>query len=495
MRASRVPAQRIARCNEQPVRRDGAWVLYWMIAQRRRRANFALQRAVEWCRELELPLCVLEALRCDYRWASDRLHRFVLDGMRDNATAFADVATYHPYVEPAVGAGKGLLAALAARAAVVVTDEFPCFFLPRMVAAAARRLPVLLEQVDGNGLLPLRAADRPFLRAVDFRRFLQRELAAHLRAFPAVDPLRAALPAPVPLPRAVLRRWPRASRALLQGAPAALRALPVDHDVAPVATPGGAVAAAARLRAFVRRRLGHYGSRSDPDADAASGLSPYLHFGHLSAHEVFAALARRARWTPARLRPGASGKRGWFGMDAPGEAFLDQLVTWRELGYQAHHWAAHRGAGRQGADPADYGSLPEWARRTLAAHAHDPRDHVYRLPAFARAATHDALWNAAQRQLLQQGTIHNYLRMLWGKKVLEWTRHPEEAWAILVELNNRYALDGRNPNSYSGIGWVFGRYDRPWAPQRPVFGAIRFMSSQNTVRKLHLAGWLRQFGG
>ncbi|MBV9109640.1 MAG: deoxyribodipyrimidine photolyase, partial [Gemmatimonadetes bacterium] len=178
---SAVPALRIRAVNDAAARSDGDYVLYWMIASRRTRWSFALQRAVDWCMELRRPLVVLEAIRCDYRWASDRLHAFAIDGMADNAAAFARAGVrHHPYVEPARGAGKGLLEALAARACVVVTDEFPEFFLPRMVAAAGRRLSIRLEAVDGNGLLPLRATAKAHATAFHFRRLLQAELPEHL---------------------------------------------------------------------------------------------------------------------------------------------------------------------------------------------------------------------------------------------------------------------------------------------------------------------------
>jgi len=131
-----------------------------------------------------------------------------------------------------------------------------------------------------------------------------------------------------------------------------------------------------------------------------------------------------------------------------------------------------------------YASLPDWARATLAKHASDPRPHVYSVEKFESAGTHDELWNAAQRQLIEHGEIPNRLRMLWGKKILEWSRTPEEALEIAIHLNNKYALDGRDPNSYTGIFWVFGRYDRPWGPERPIFGLVRYMSSENTARKL-----------
>ncbi|MBK8099354.1 MAG: deoxyribodipyrimidine photolyase [Planctomycetes bacterium] len=481
-----VPADRIQQGNDRPLRRDGEFVLYWMVAARRRRANFGLQRAVELARELDRPLVVLEALRCDYRWASDRLHAFVLQGMRDHVADFADSgALYWPYVEPEPRAGRGLLQALGERACAVVTDRFPTFFLPRMIAVAAARLPVRLELVDSNGLLPLQAAERPFARAVDFRRWLQKHLAPHLQRFPVGDPLRAKLPAAPSMPAAIARRWPAATAALLEGTATALRALPIDHAVPPAPFEGGRVAAGATLRTFLAGRLARYGEeRSDPDADAASGLSPYLHFGHLGAHQVFAALAKAQDWSPLRLRPGSSGQRGWFGMDAAAESFADEFITWRELGYAV---AAQ--------DPAHdrYDGLPTWAQTTLAAHAGDGREHLYDHEQLESASTHDPVWNAAQNELRRTGRMHNYLRMLWGKKVLEWSPTPPHAFARLLELNNRYALDGRNPNSYTGISWVFGRYDRPWAPERPIFGVIRYMSSTNTVKKLRMKEYLTRW--
>jgi deoxyribodipyrimidine photo-lyase len=237
---------------------------------------------------------------------------------------------------------------------------------------------------------------------------------------------------------------------------------------------------------FLDERLMDYSDRRNrPDDAAASGLSPYLHFGHVSPHQVFLELMRRARWTPDDVTPPADGRRsGWWGLASGPEDFLDQLVTWRELGFQ---FCRHR------EDHAEFSSLPDWAKRTLAEHAEDRREHVYTLQEFAAAETHDELWNAAQNQLVREGRIHNYLRMLWGKKILEWTPDPEAALEIMIELNNRYALDGRDPNSYSGIFWVLGRHDRAWGPERPVFGKVRYMSSKNTARKLPVAEYLERY--
>lgn len=466
-----VPTIRITAANARPVRPARDYVLYWMIATRRRRANFGLQRAVERARALGKPLLVFEPLRADYPWASDRFDDFVISGMADNARSFARTPVrYYPYVEPRPGAGKGLLPALARRACLVVTDEFPCFFLPRMVRAAAKAIDVRLEQVDSNGILPLRATDRAFSSAYAFRRHVHAALAEHWTALPERDPLsRVRLPRPPRLPRTLLTRWPPLSRAAL----------------AQRRGSGGASAGRRALRRFLAGGLDRYAAmQRHPDAGATSSLSPWLHFGHLAAHEVFLAVTAREGWTPADLVRRERGRRAGWGLGANAAGFVDQLVTWRELGFNAAAWLPRYDR---------YGSLPDWARKTLAAHASDPRPWRYRRAQLAAADTHDEIWNAAQRQLVTEGRLHNYLRMLWGKKILEWSRSPREALATMVELNNRYALDGRDPNSYSGIFWVLGRYDRPWGPERPIYGTIRYMSSDATRRKLEMDEYLRRF--
>lgn len=480
-----VPETRLTTRNKEPVSGSGEFVLYWMIAYRRVGWNFALQRAADWARTLRKPLLVLEALRCDYRWASDRLHRFVMDGMAENARRLAGKSVaYYPYVEPRPGAGKGLLAALAAHACVVVTDDYPAFMLPRMVAAAAGHLRIRLEQVDSNGLLPLRAADRVFDSAYSFRRFLQRELAEHLLDFPDPDPLAADdLPPPPPLPEEIVGRWPVASPNLFEGNGNVLFDIPIDHAVRPVEMRGGSLAAEEALRRFLKRKLESYEEdRRYPDEEGTSGLSPYMHFGHISAHQVFAELMAREGWTEQRLFPLSTGSRsGWWGVSSAAEAFLDQLVTWRELGFNMC-W--------QREEFDRYEALPQWALSTLRQHAADPRPFLYSTEEFEAAKTHDVVWNAAQTQLLREGGIHNYMRMLWGKKILEWSPSPQDALETMIELNNKYALDGRDPNSYSGIFWVLGRYDRPWGPERPVYGTVRYMSSEATLKKTHAREYL-----
>lgn len=483
-----VPELRIETCNDIPVNPGGDYVLYWMVAFRRTRWNFSLQRAVEWCVELDKPLLVFESLRIGYTWASDRFHRFIMDGMADNEERLKKAGvTYYAYVEPSPDSDKGLLSTLAQRACVIVTDDFPAFFIPRMIQAVSTTLPALLEKVDSNGLLPMRAADQVFTAAQFFRRFLQKELPSHLLQPPEADPLKGKkLKPPVPVPAAVLEKWPPLSPELLRGDPKALSALPVNHQVPSVEQRGGMQEGSRILRNFLADKLSLYPeNRNHPDEEATSGLSPYLHFGHLSVHEIFHRLVEKEDWSPDHL-PGkvTGGRAGWWRMSEAAEAFLDELITWREIGFNMCLLRE---------DYDRYESLPEWALKTLASHARDRRRYLYTLKDFEGASTHDPLWNAAQTQLLREGRIHNYLRMVWGKKILEWTPSPREALAVMIELNNKYALDGRDPNSYSGIMWCLGRYDRAWGPERPIFGKVRYMSSENTIRKVRVGAYLEKY--
>jgi deoxyribodipyrimidine photo-lyase len=460
-----------------------------MTAFRRTRYNFALERAVEHARRLEKPLVILEALRCDYRWASDRFHHFAIQGMADSQKRLAlKPVLYFPYLEPEGGQGKGLLAELANRAAVVVGDDFPSFFLPRMIEAATKQIPVSFELVDSNGILPLRAADKVYLRAVDFRRFLQKTLEPHLNDFPQADPLsRLRLPTLARLPAAITQRWPAADVKRLAHDAGLLSAFPIDHTVGITETKGGERAAQRTLRRFLESKLSRYADdRNQPEEEMTSGLSPYLHWGHLGAHQVFEELMDWDDWTPDQLAAKASGsRRGWWGASENVEAFLDQFITWRELGHNMS-W--------QRADYDRYRSLPNWAQESIELHSEDTREHVYSLKRFEMSETHDELWNAAQRQLVRDGIIHNYLRMLWGKKIYQWSPNAKQALRVMIELNNKYGLDGRNPNSVSGVFWVLGRYDRAWGPERPIFGKVRYMSSENTARKVRVREYMEQYG-
>ena len=296
---AKVPEVRVTACNDEPVRRDGELVVYWMTAQRRLRSNFALEHAIWWANDLERPLLVFEPLRCGYQWASERIHRFILDGMRDHARQLESTkTTYYPYVEDEDGAGQGLLEALAERACVIVADDYPCFFLPRMVAAAAEKVGVCMEKVDSNGLLPLRVPERTYTTAYSFRRGLHKMLPEHLDAFPNASPLRGlrapelaegrALRDPVALAR-------RPAEWLEPGGD--LSALPIDHQVAPV-----------EYRWRPRGWPGAHGGRSSRSAGRLPRRSQQA--GGRRREQLIALPALRTRGAPTRSSRPWPSKRG-----------------------------------------------------------------------------------------------------------------------------------------------------------------------------------------
>ncbi len=373
-------------------------------------------------------------------------------------------------------------------AAVIVTDNFPCFFLPKMVAAAAKKLPCRLESVDSNGIVPIAAHEKDYKAAAHFRRRMQGILRNHLPNMPVAQSLgQRNLPAGATIERQILQNWPPAPAALLEVREDALAALPIDHEVFVVEAEGGAPAAERALKRFVERRIRKYpDDRNHPDIDATSRLSPYLHFGMISAHQIFKAVADAEDWTLTQLSDENKGARaGWWGMSEGSEAFLDQLITWRELGYNT--------CAKQPTTYDKYESLPEWARDTLEHHEADDRPHLYSRTQIENAQTHDPVFNSAMRQMREEGWFHNYLRMLWGKKILEWSPDGRTALNTMETIMNRWSLDGRNPNSYSGYFWTLGRYDRGW-PERAIFGKVRCMTSKSTRRKVDMEDYLQRFG-
>ena len=484
-----VPKSRLRKLNSAPVQGEGEYILYWMTSARRPFDNFGLQHALHQAHKFGKPLVVLEALRIDYQWSSERFHQFVLDGMAVNKSYFdGKNVTYLPYLEREDGAGKGLLEALAQKACAIVTDYFPCFFIPRMIEAAARKVDVSLEQVDSNGALPLFDSPRAFTTAYSFRRHLQKEVLPCLLEMPMDECLAEGSNRPrAPIGRALLERWPMLTSEDLSGNHALSRFnLFTNNHVSRLSYRGGFEEANRAWSFFLDRKIARYHEdRNQPELNIATGLSPYLHFGHVGVHRLLRELFQCERWNPTCTAAKTTGSRaGWWGMGPAAEAFIDQLLTWRELGYtHCHHHLD---------DYEQFETLPSWALTTLEEHESDPRNPSYNLASLEAAETHDPLWNAAQRQLVREGRIHNYLRMLWGKKILEWSEHPRLALHHLIELNNKYSIDGRNPNSYSGIFWTLGRFDRAWGA-RPIFGKVRYMSSENTARKLKVKAYLNQW--
>lgn len=505
---------RVRHANDRPANPDGKYVLYWCQMVRRLRQNHALTYAADLARKWKKPLVVYEGLKLNYPWASARFHQFLLEGMRDNAADAESLGiTYWPFVETPKHPGHGLVHKLAQDSCVLVTDDYPQYIVPAQIRAISQKADVAVHAVDGNCLVPLSRLGPAVSAAAHLRPRIHKLFAEAWGNRAATEPhLTPATKVRVDPP---FPTW---------SIPADLtdfvRGFPIDQTVPPVpGAVGGRVEGERLLAEFVAEKLPRYGdSRNlpdDPTRSSASGLSWHLHYGHLGIQQVCEAVLGK-KWTVDQINPSSRSKADFFGDDPNVNSFLDEAITWRDVGYQWNfaRLAAKRAANaelgtRSWQDPdeipsfnfetADFSPpgktstldlvLPEWAKATLRKHAKDHREHTYSPEEFELAKTHDELWNAAQRELVATGRIHNYLRMLWAKKVLEWSPTADDAYRTLEHLNNKYGIDGRDPNSYTGILWCFGLFDRPWAPERPIFGSVRYMSSENTAKKFKLAGY------
>jgi len=480
---------------------EGDVVVYWMTAARRPHWNHALDHAIHLARDHNLPLVVIECLALQHRWANDRISTFVLQGMIDNRDSFADSGvTYVPYVETKRKEASGLLRGWLHRARACVIDDYPTYYPKHVLNTAIDVKPCEVHVVDSNGFMAMRAQGRDFSTAYSLRRHLHKTIREHMHEFPEAKPLRSTADLPKlangtveavfastntpPTPYEFLWRVAEGGDVGRQ----ALSTLSIDHDVEPVVGKrGGHREGRRRWKEFFSSRLAAYHEmRNHPQERGASGLSPWLHFGHISVHAVLHDLFTHHQWDVSLVNPPNDGRRnGWWGLSEPVEAFLDQIITWRDIGFI--HCAMTE-------NHTEYESLPQWAQTTLEEHATDERPYLYTLEQLESAQTHDPLWNAAQNQLRQEGIIHNYLRMLWGKKILEWSPSPQVAMEWMIALNDRWALDGRDPNSYTGIGWVLGKFDRGWT-ERAVYGKIRCMTSASTARKYKTKAYVEKYNG
>lgn len=474
---------------------NGDYVLYWMQINRRTACNYALEYAVAWANKLGKPLVILEGLACDYPWATRRTSVFAMQGMAEHASELSKRSglVYIPFPEDQPGRYEWLVQTLCRRAAILVSDEYPVFIMRSRNEAMQKQLNIPFHTIDSNGIIPMACSEKAPYSAYVFRRNMQKLFQTCWEQPPQADPLSQLGSFEEPLLPEEVQEIAAAGRARLETEQALQKFCrelsTLDQNVDPVAERGTRKAALERLDAFVTHDLHRYDEeRNDPDTECTSRLSPWLHFGKISVFEVVNKVFDRQPegWNATSFTPVAGKREGFFGGHSYIESFLDEVITWREVGF---HFAWHT------PDYDQYESLPEWARISLSEHESDTRSPMYSLEELAQSKTADPLWNAAQTQLREEGRIHNYMRMLWGKKVLEWTPDTRTALEYLIELNNRYALDGRDPNSYSGIFWIFGRFDRAWGPERPIFGKVRYMSSDSARRKIKLNAYLERYSG
>ena len=483
-----INSYRVFKRNNHEPNPEGKYVLCWMQAHHRFEYNYTLEYAVAWANKLNLPLLVHEGIVCNYQWASDRMHRFLLESTREDYELSKGLGiTYYPYLESIPGEEDKLVTELAKEAALIITDGYPAFIMRKRNDKWPGMVSIPYITIDSNGIIPLSLTEKAPYSAYHFRKIMQRYFVECFTNPPAKNPLTELKNTePVRIPESITQKWPQ-SGDQLSDIDTFISKLDIDHSVKPVEIKGTRAAALEQMNRFLNDHLPKYGKeRNDPDNDRTSRLSSWLHFGKISEYEIVKeVLARQPEgWDLSQVKDNNGARSGFFKGHDDIEKFLDELITWREVGY---HFCNHT------PNYDRFESLPDWALETLEQHTDDPREYVYSPDEFEQAQTHDEIWNAAQRQLVEEGYIHNYLRMLWGKKILEWTHTPQEALEIMIELNNKYAMDGRDPNSYSGIFWILGRFDRPWF-ERPIFGKIRYMSSDSTRKKVKLKNYLKKYG-
>ena len=445
---------RIQRLNDRPVL-DGRYVLYWMQASQRAEFNPALEYAIRRADESNLGVVVAFGMMAGYPDANARHFAFMLEGLAEVADSLRRRGIRFVLRS---GRPDEVALALAGDAALVVCDRGYLRHQRLWRRRVADQAGCQVIQVEGDVVVPVETvSDKAEYAARTIRPKIHRHWSHFLQEVSASEP-----------PRSTLRLSFKDEIDPTDPA-ALLRTLEVDREVAPVARfRGGTAEARRRLAHFLRNSLDGYDQgRNEPAEAHVSELSPYLHFGQISPVEV--ALKAKAAKSPG---------------DSDRAAFLEELIVRRELACNFVQFTDNYD---------DYACLPAWARKTLAEHADDPRPQRYSRAQMAAGQTHDRYWNAAMQEMRETGYMHNTMRMYWGKKIIEWSDTPEHAWRTALYLNNRYFLDGRDPNSYANVGWLFGLHDRPWQ-RRPVFGTVRIMTAGGLDRKYDMARYIERVG-
>jgi len=422
--------------------RKGRYVLYWMQAAQRAEYNHALEYAVLRANQLKLPLVVVFGITDSYPEANLRHYTFMLEGLIDVQKALEKrgIKVVIRHQSPELAATE-----LSEKASVVVVDAGHTRIQKKWRQYAANNIDCLLEQVETNLIVPVtQASDKENFSAGTLRPRINKRLPQYLVNMKHSKPLKSSLDLKI-------------SDFSINNIETALSKLEIDRSVEPIKNfKGGNAEAKKRLTDFIKNKLDDYAdSRNDPCLDATSNMSPYLHFGQISPLYI----ALKVMESNARGR----------------QAYLEELIVRRELSYNFVYYNNNYDK---------FSCLPPWAKNTLNFHSRDKREYVYSLDELEHAKTHDPYWNAAQKEMVITGKMHGYMRMYWGKKILEWTKSPRQGFKIALFLNNKYELDGRDPNGFAGVAWCFGKHDRAWS-EREVFGKIRYMNAAGLKRKFN----------
>lgn len=438
---------------------EGKCVVYWMQRAMRVQDNPALDVAVDAANLLDLPVVVFFSVIPNYPNANHRHYHMLQQGLRDVEEDAAErgvgfILRRHPH-----NSLEKFLEEV--EAAILIGDENPCREPERWRRALARRLKLPYWTVDADVVVPSKILGRDY--------FLLQHMRSHLQA--ALPKFLIASKHPKPH-----HPWPKPKSLRADSLAGDITAgfKDLDRTIKPVDTiTGGTHAALKHLHNFVNHGLKDYGeNRNHPELKGTSRLSPYLHFGNIGPITIAIAAQNAVEKNKAS--------------QAACDRFLEQVISWRELSVLFVKY-------NQNYD--NWECAEPWARQTLIEHAADLRPYRYTFHQLERAETHDDLWNAAQREKVTNGWMHNYMRMYWAKMILEWAPDPARAYEWAVTLNDRYELDGRDPNGYAGIAWaIVGKHDRPWF-NRPIFGLVRSMSGASTSKKFDAKSYIEQHNG
>ncbi len=440
--------ERISKLNDKPILKK-KYVLYWMQQAQRTEYNHALEYAVETANRLNNPLLVCFGLTPDFPEANERHYYFMLQGLKEIKS---DLMERRIQMTIQQGQPHVIAVNLARHACAVITDRGYLKIQREWRKYVADKTPCSVIQVETDVVVPVESASvKEEYAAATIRNKIQRRLKDFL----------------IPLRKTRVRN-PSIHLTLKQydidDIDEVIKRLKIDRGVAHTSKyTGGTSTAKKILKAFIRKDLRNFGrERNDPGTDILSSMSPYLHFGQISP--LYIALQVRAA------------------KSAGADSYLEELLIRRELSMNFVFYNPQYDS---------YGGLPNWAQRTLKAHTRDRRPYTYTTHQLEHAQTHDPYWNAAQKEMTEYGKMHGYMRMYWGKKIIEWTKDPQQAFEIALHFNNKYELDGRDPNGYAGVAWCFGKHDRPW-PERRIFGKVRYMNAAGLKRKFRIEKYVKR---
>ncbi len=436
---SMIQKERIKNLNDEKPQ-DGKYVLYWMQAAQRTEYNHALEYSIRKANELKMPVVVFFGITEDWPDANQRHYYFMFEGLKKVGKALQDKGIQMIIRRQSPDEG---VVELAKSAALAVVDEGHSRIQKKWRRNAVRKIECPLYQVETNLIVPVDvASNKENFSAGTFRPRINKQLDKYM----------------VPLKHTKPKLYSLGLRFKsfdIEDIDKAVSKLNVDHSIGKVTFfEGGTDRAKKLLREFLRDKLDKFDRlRNNPCVDYVSNMSPYLHFGQISP--LYIALEVR--------KSSDKGK----------DSYLEELIVRREL---SHNFVYYNNK------YDTFASLPPWAERTLNFHRKDKRQYIYSFKDFEQAKTHDPYWNAAQKEMVLTGKMHGYMRMYWGKKILEWSINPQMAYKIALQLNNKYELDGRDPNGFAGVAWCFGKHDRAWS-ERPVFGKIRYMNANGLKRR------------